>query len=250
VEEERVDILEEGRDFVDELARDLRNAGYPNARMYACGTALSGGGILAGSASCNATLGANPASSPNLAVGLVAVSSTDILFEGDVNQDGTVDSVRYQLQPAGGGPCPCSLMRSQRPKQPGSSDPAPIGVQQTAFNVQVDNVINSAGGAAAWPFAGTTPGGVANDVYYATFKTAPVFTFFDANYAICGTAGSCGGLPLPPDLVGANYNAGKALAAQVRAVMITVNILGPTPDMNSKVRPGVTMRTMVRIANN
>ena len=33
-----------------------------------------------------------------LAYGLVAVSATDVIFEGDVNQDGNVDSIRYTLQ--------------------------------------------------------------------------------------------------------------------------------------------------------
>jgi hypothetical protein len=31
--------------------------------------------------------------------------------------------------------------------------------------------------------------------------------------------------------------------------MVTVNILAPTPDLTTKARPGVTMRTMVRIPN-
>src|SRR5947209_18982562 len=44
VEEERVDIIEESRDFVDELSRDLRNSGYPQGRMYACGSYVPGAG--------------------------------------------------------------------------------------------------------------------------------------------------------------------------------------------------------------
>lgn len=231
-EEERVDILEESRDFVDELSRDLRNSGYPNGRMYGCGTDAPGGGIVTGP---NCKLGATPQNSTKLAYGLVAVSATDILFEGDVNQDGTVDSIRYQLQ-ANNGSCPCSLFRSQVPK----NAVAPIN-QPTAFNVQVDNVINSGGGANAFPMAGNTPWGAANDVYYATYKQAPLFTYYDVNYNV---------IAAPPDLQGGNRATGQAIAPQVRSIMITVNILGPSADLVSKVRPGVTMRTMVRVSNN
>ena len=242
VEEERVDVLEESRDFVDELSRDLRNSGYPNGRMYGCGTALAGGGVVNGP-TCSITATTNPPqNSLLLAVGLVAISATDIMFEGDVNQDGQIDSMRYELQPFGG-PCPCSLMRSQVPKVTGSSDPVGVaaGVQGSNFTVQVDNVINSAGGVNAFGFAGNTPGGIANDVYYATFKVPPVFTYYDSNYNL---------IAVPNDLQGGNFATGQTLAKQVRAVMVTVNILAPVPDQNSHVRPGVTMRTMVRIPNN
>lgn len=243
VEEERVDILEESRDFVDELSRDLRNAGYPNGRMYGCGTSVAGGGIVNGP-TCSITATTNPPqNSPSLAVGLVAVSATDVVFEGDVNQDGQIDSMRYQLQPIGG-PCPCSLMRSQVPKVAGSPNPvANGGAQGSNFTVQVDNVINSIGGAAPYAITGTTPGGIANDVYYATFKTAPIFTFFDGSSPPKV-------LNVPNDLSAANFAAGQAIANQVRSVMITVNILAPVPDPKSHIRPGVTMRTMVRIPNN
>jgi prepilin-type N-terminal cleavage/methylation domain-containing protein len=241
VEEERVDILEESRDFVDELSRDLRNSGYPQGRMYACGSYVPGAGAQGTGTvvGVNCAFGANPLNSPSVAAGLVAVSATDILFEGDVNQDGTVDSVRYQLTGNAGpdaGTCPCSLFRSQFKKQAA----APTA-QPTAFNVQVDNVINSGGVGNALPLAGTTGFGQLNDVYYATYKTAPIFTYYDVSY---------NQIAVPPDLQGGNFVTGQNLASQVRSIMITVNILAPTADLTSKVRPGVTMRTMVRVANN
>src|SRR5437764_2986665 len=93
-EEERVDILEESRDFVDELSRDLRNAGYPQGRMYACGSYVPGLGAqgTGTTVGVNCAFGANPLNSAQLAAGLVAVSATDILFKADVNQHGTVDN--------------------------------------------------------------------------------------------------------------------------------------------------------------
>src|SRR5579859_5300691 len=40
-EQTKIDLVQEGRDFVDEFERDLHQAGYPNCRMVA--TALSPG---------------------------------------------------------------------------------------------------------------------------------------------------------------------------------------------------------------
>lgn len=243
-EEKKIDILEESREFVDELSRDLRNSGFPGAAMYGCGRIQSGAAQIVNP---GCPLGANPQTSTLYASGLVAVSATDILFEGDVNQDGNIDSVRYQLTAAAGGTCPCSLFRSQVPKNPGWPYPNGVsvgangpGTQGNSFNVEVDNVINSTGGLAPYPISGNTPNGTANDVYYATFKAAPVFTYYDVNNAV---------MAVPNDLSAANFAAGAAAAANVRTVLITLNILSPTPDLTTKLRPGVTMRTMVRISN-
>src|SRR5438046_29721 len=69
----KVDLNQEGREFVDQMVRDLHQAGYPTVTMYA-----------------------NPAGSP-FAAGITAATSTSIQFEGDVDGDGIVDTVNYQL---------------------------------------------------------------------------------------------------------------------------------------------------------
>jgi hypothetical protein len=53
-----------------------------------------------------------------VAVGIVYLSNTKIIFEGDVDGDGIVDSVQYALVDSAGndpptGSCPCSIKRSQ-----------------------------------------------------------------------------------------------------------------------------------------
>ena len=234
-EEVKVDIAQETRDFMDEMARDVRNSGYPGLRMYS-GCANGGACVLGG----------NPLNSPDVAAGLVAVSATDVLFEGDMNQDGNVDSVRYTLQAGPGGTCPCSIRRSQVNKIAA----APTG-QPTNYNVEMDNVINSAGGAAAYPIAGNTPWGAANDTVYATYKIPPVFTFFDAS----NTA-----VAVPPDLAGGNLALGQTAVANVKAACpvtggtcmsleIVLNVLPQYPDYQTKLRSGVSMRTTVRVNN-
>jgi len=90
----RVDLSQQGRDFVNQTVRDLHMAGYPNASMYS-----------------------NPSDPTKFALGLVSVSPTQILFEGDVNNDGTVQSVNiyYVANDPNDPNCPC-IRRGAVPK--------------------------------------------------------------------------------------------------------------------------------------
>jgi prepilin-type N-terminal cleavage/methylation domain-containing protein len=83
----KVDMSQQARDFLDQTVRDLHMSGYPNASMYS-----------------------NPAAyPPKVAAGLVSVSPTQILLEGDVNNDGTVYSVKiwYVANDPNDPNCPC-----------------------------------------------------------------------------------------------------------------------------------------------
>lgn len=91
----KVDLSQEAREFIDQTVRDLHMAGYPSAAMYS-----------------------NAQAEPTkVAVGLVSVSPTQILLEGDVNNDGTVYSVNIFYVPNGPNDpsCPC-IRRSAVPK--------------------------------------------------------------------------------------------------------------------------------------
>src|SRR5512146_1738365 len=72
-EQNKLDLLQESREFLDQMTRDLHQAGFPNSRLYAPGLAA---------ASVN---------SASNAVGLVKVGVGDLWFEGDINNDGTVE---------------------------------------------------------------------------------------------------------------------------------------------------------------
>src|SRR5207302_4623942 len=88
------------REFVDQMVRDLHMAGYPGATMYS-----------------------DPrADTSKVAAGLVSISSTQILMEGDINGDGYVSSVNiYYVESDANDPiCPC-IRRSAARKIPGSS---------------------------------------------------------------------------------------------------------------------------------
>src|SRR5260370_15092513 len=74
-EQVKVDLVQEGREFVDEFERDLHQAGYPNCRMVA----------TAGATNCPAD-GTNTSvvTNPLVAAGLVFVSNTQVVIERDV----------------------------------------------------------------------------------------------------------------------------------------------------------------------
>src|SRR5437899_12202316 len=74
VEEAKVDLTQESREFVEQMVRDLHQAGYPTPSMYKAAPALT---------------------SFTYAAGLVAATPTSIWFEGDVDGDGQVDVVQY-----------------------------------------------------------------------------------------------------------------------------------------------------------
>ncbi|HET9167190.1 MAG TPA: type II secretion system protein [Candidatus Angelobacter sp.] len=116
VEDQKVDLTQQEREFIDQFTRDLHQAGYPTAAMY--------GGI--GTAN-------------QIALGVTSLSSNDIVVEGDVDGDGLVDTVEYSYFDGSGwtgsapNPCPC-IRRSQLAK--GAAGPA------TNFT-QVQNVVGT-----------------------------------------------------------------------------------------------------------
>jgi Tfp pilus assembly protein PilW len=224
LEENRVNTTQESREFLDQIVRDLHSAGYPGQKMYNPGV-----------------LGVPPLNNAIVAAGLVAVSATDIWFEGDIDDTGQVQSIRYTLQALPDGNCPCTMMRSAILKAQGT----PPSAQLVNYNTQLQNVINSTGGAAPYAVDGTTPfNGVAvnNDVLYASLKQPAVFSFFDQN-----------GNPVvvPNDLQGANLNTGINVAQGLNVHMLSValNLLSAQQDMQTHLRSGVSMRAMVKLNN-
>ena len=91
----KLDMNQQAREFLDQTVRDLHMSGYPGASMYS-----------------------NPLLHPSqVAAGLVRVSPTEILLEGDVNNDGNVYSVdiAYVANDPNDPNCPC-IRRSAQAK--------------------------------------------------------------------------------------------------------------------------------------
>jgi prepilin-type N-terminal cleavage/methylation domain-containing protein len=122
-EQARLDMFQESREFMDQMSRDLHQAGYPNTHGVS-----------------PTLLTASPVSSDlRTAVGLVKVDSGDLWFEGDVDGTGMVYSVQYHLDTSTTNGCPC-LKRSQVQKKTGN----PLTGQDPAvYNVEVQGVQNT-----------------------------------------------------------------------------------------------------------
>src|SRR5262249_21382207 len=106
----KLDLTQQAREFVNQTVRDLHMSGYPSASMYS-----------------------NPPAGSNMvAAGLVSVSPTQILFEGDVNNDGTVSSVNIYYVPNDPNDpnCPC-IRRGAVAKIPGDSMAQPLSPTYT-----------------------------------------------------------------------------------------------------------------------
>jgi prepilin-type N-terminal cleavage/methylation domain-containing protein len=92
VEDQKLDLTQQEREFIDQFTRDLHQAGYPSKNMFVGG---------------NANL---------YALGVTSFSATDLIMEGDTEGDGQVHVVEYGcFDPAGGGACP-TLRRTSRVK--------------------------------------------------------------------------------------------------------------------------------------
>jgi hypothetical protein len=238
-EQTKVDLTQEGREFVDEFERDIHQAGFPGCADFDTGgtTACATPGAIATATYNN----------PNIAVGLVSVSYTSIIFEGDVNGDGLVESVRYKLvDSAGNNPplnCPCILQRSQVQKQNFGTAPGAY-TQAVSWSQELQNVVNSGSPAANAAYGGGVPisgnvlfggGAITNDAYYAavtTFKDFPVFSAYDQT----GTL-----VPLPQDN---STTAGQQALTTIKTIRLTINLLGSATsgyDTKTGVRPVVTL---------
>jgi prepilin-type N-terminal cleavage/methylation domain-containing protein len=89
----KLDMTQQAREGLDQIVRDLHQAGYPSPSMYASVT--SGGN--------NYAFSIGP---------LTTGVQSDVTFEGDVDGDGNVDVVTYTTAPVSGSNCPCVIQRT------------------------------------------------------------------------------------------------------------------------------------------
>jgi len=127
-EQTKVDMFQEAREFMDQMSRDMRVAGYPSPRN------------LDPSVFSWAYTNVKPIMyDSHAAAGLVQVNTGDLWFEGDVDGSGTISVVQYHLDTSTANNCPC-LRRSQLPKVNG--DPL-TGQTAAVYQVEVQGVLNT-----------------------------------------------------------------------------------------------------------
>ena len=177
-EANKLDMTQQAREFIDQTVRDLHMTGYPRQDMYSP---------------------ALPLTSPLVAAGLVRVSPTDILLEGDVQTSGSVSSVEIQYVPSDPNDpqCPC-IRRSEAAKVTGSPLAQPPAAQYT----QVESVMPP----------GIGPGQSGEDL----------FTFYDKN-------GTQVDVTAAPDI-----SSDPVAISRIKTVKINLNLLSPNKDPLTK----------------
>ena len=212
-EETKLDIAQESREFLDQLVRDLHQAGYPTRKIYAVGVLAS------------------PAiNDQRVAAGLVKYAYNDLWFEGDVDGDGQVEVVRYTLS-APGGTCPCTIQRSQATKL---NSTAPLSQPATNYATELQDVINSGG---VYGISGTGPGGSTNETLYGDLEGPRIFQALRADCTVVS----------PTDI--ATDTTGEL--GKIRSIQITINVLGKQSgsDLQTGRRPAISLAATARITN-
>jgi prepilin-type N-terminal cleavage/methylation domain-containing protein len=122
VEDQKLDLTQQEREFIDQFTRDLHQAGFPNVAVFGNQYDLT---------------------RKYTAAGVWSISDTELHMEGDVDGDGVVKSVVYSYyNPVpwpgpGPSPCPC-LRRSSIAKQ---DNTAPSDQPVGAYFTQVESIV-------------------------------------------------------------------------------------------------------------
>ena len=158
-ESTKVDMVQQTRDFVDQMVRDIHDVGYPPGRVFSGNPTPT----CVGNAS--------------ISCGLISFSPTQIKYEGDVDGVGTVYQIWMQLVAPASGNCPCILQRGVIDKA------SALGGSVPTYFTEVNGVLNSGNGAGAANYGVSLPGGGS----YSSYTTADVFDAYDVNAAPVGT---------------------------------------------------------------
>jgi type II secretory pathway pseudopilin PulG len=144
-ETSKVDTVQQTRDFIDQMVRDIHDVGYPPPRVIANKTTCVG--------------------DPTVACGIVMFSPTAIKYEADLDGTGTVYQVWMQLLVPASGNCPCILQRGVIDKTSALAGSTPT------YFTEVNGVLNSGNGSGAATYTVSLPGNGS----YSPYSTADVF---------------------------------------------------------------------------
>lgn len=163
-EQSKTDTVQETRDFIDQVVRDIHTVGYP-PRVVFVGKPL-----------CT--------NDARVSCSLIYYSPAQIKYEGDLDGTGTVYQVWLQLVPSASGTCPCTLQRGLISKA------AALAGQPITYFTEVNGVLNSGDGAGGHSFAISLPGPGS----YAAYADAAAFSAYDVNavpVGACADATAC-----------------------------------------------------------
>jgi len=215
-ETSKVDAVQDTRNFVDQMVRDIHGVGYPPPAA-----------ILTGQPYCNdPTTGAVTAMrmNPNVACGVVLYSPTQVVYEGDLGDGTGVSVVFLNLVAGNGNQCPCTLQRGVVRKLDWAANPANFPVPGVQYFTTVNGVLNSGNGAN--PPASTYGVKLSGTGNYTSFSRADVFDAYNANAQQVTV--TCN--------LGTNATAGvnASTCSQIRSLQITANVVPAFADPTIK----------------
>lgn len=209
-ESSKVDTVQQTRDFIDQMVRDVHDVGYPPSRV------ISG----------------NPSCVGNAAVscGVILFSPTQIIYEGDLEGTGTVYQIWMQLLPPVSGRCPCTLQRGVITKAQALNGNVPT------YFTEVNGVLNSGDGAGGSNFPINLPG----PGTYGTYATLDVFDayFNDATRFVS-----------PTGTYSCDETAAPLSCSGIRSLQISANVTSSSADPETKIYPVYSITSKARLNN-
>jgi prepilin-type N-terminal cleavage/methylation domain-containing protein len=227
-ETEKVDSVQEARDFMDTVNRDIHDAGFPPLYVNPSNNNSTNTGAPAANICAGApTLACSCVGNPNIACGIIYYTPTKVQYEGDLDGTGTVYVVTLQISPNASGDCPCILQRGVVTKTQYLANVAPT------YYTEVNGLLNSGNwaGAATYPVVAT--GGLGN---YTSYGPVDVFDGYynDATQVTttCTSPAACVGSATP-----------------IRELQVTANVIPNFSDSQTKVFPVFSVTTKARLSN-
>ncbi len=215
-ETSNVDAVQDARDFIDQMTRDIHGVGYPPAAATStaqpyCNDPTTGAVIAA------------TRMNPNVACGIVAYSPTQVVYEGDSDGSG-VSVVFLNLVPGRGNTCPCTLQRGVVTKQAWQANPANYPVPGVQYFTTVNGVLNSGNGAI--PPVSTFGATLSGPGSYAAYASADVFDAYDANATQVTVVCSLG--------TNVTLGVNPKTCSSIRSLQITTNVVPAFADPTVK----------------
>lgn len=221
---ERVDAMQQTRDYVDQMVRDIHNAGFPPPAIFY--------NAASPATPVDCLTSVNPPAA-NIACGVLSFSSTQVIYEADLDGTGTIYRIFLNLVPGPTGGCPCTLQRGVLQKTVALANPVAL----PTFYTEVNNVLNSGDG--SWnDNCGINPASNSVALYainlggpgnYAPYATADAFEGFQVNG--CKFFDNAGA---PTCNTVAPYN-NPGDCDNLRSIRITANVATAVPDPQSRI---------------
>lgn len=144
VENQKLDMTQQEREFIDQFARDLHQAGYPSPT----------------------SLNVTDLTNASVSAGITSISATSVTMQGDLDGTGAVQIVTYNFSNAAGCPggTPC-ITRTVTPKAPGGVAAASVEVQNLIANGAQFTAYDAAGNLVALPLGPPPTTTTADTVY-------------------------------------------------------------------------------------